>query len=205
MSRAVIASMLLCSAVLQPALAADDIEQRKNASIQASKVLVNELSSVLKKQIKASGPAEAINVCRELAPSITGRISNANGWKMTRVSQRYRNSLLGMPDAWEKDVLQKFEQRRQAGEDLKQVAYSEVVIEPSGEKYFRFMKALPTGEVCLTCHGNKDTIPEAVQQKLNLLYPLDQATGFSTGDLRGAISIKQPMSLPLVKDGIGWE
>ena len=200
-----IKSVLLCAVFINQAMAADEIEKRKQASMQATKVLVSELSSVLKKQIKASGPADAINVCRELAPSITGRISNANGWKMTRVSHRYRNALLGMPDDWEKSVLQKFEKRKQDGEDLKKMVYTEVVTDASGDQYFRFMKAMPTGEVCLTCHGSKDNIPDAVQAKLNLLYPLDQATGFAKGDLRGAISIRQPMSLPLVSQGIGWE
>ena len=200
-----IVTILLGALATSPVLAADDVEQRKKASMQATKVLLTELSSVLKKQIKASGPAEAINVCRELAPSITGRISNANGWQMTRVSHKYRNSLLGMPDGWEKSVLKKFEQRKKAGESLKTMAYSEVVTDPTGEKYFRFMKALPVKEVCLTCHGSKKDIPAGVQTKLNLLYPLDKATGFKKGDLRGAISIRQPMNVPLRKEGIGWE
>jgi hypothetical protein len=187
------------------AFASDDIDKRAKAAKHASQTLVKELGGVLKKQIREAGPAEAIKVCRELAPSITGRISNANGWRMTRVSHRYRNALLGMPDEWEKAVLKKFQQRKQKGEDFKTMAYYEVVAEASGDRYFRFMKALPTKEVCLTCHGSKDSIPESVQAKLNTLFPLDQATEFNKGDLRGAISIKQPMNIPLVTDGIGWE
>lgn len=197
--------LIPCLFMMHSMAAADDIEKRKQASMQATKALITELGGVLKKQIKTAGPAEAIKVCREVAPGITGRISNANGWKMTRVSHRYRNALLGMPDAWEKSVLQKFEKRRQAGEDLKTMAYSEVVTDAAGDRYFRFMKALPTGEVCLTCHGSKDTIPPAVQEKLQALYPMDRATGFSKGELRGAISIKQPMHVPLVKGGVALE
>jgi hypothetical protein len=41
--------------------------------------------------------------------------------------------------------------------------------------------------MCLGCHG-KNIAPE-VQAKLDELYPEDQATGFSEGDLRGAFVI----------------
>jgi hypothetical protein len=205
MLKTVVAPMLMLSMAAGQAFAGEDIDKRIDAAKHASQTLVKELGGVLKKQIKEVGPAEAINVCRELAPSITGRISNANGWKMTRVSHRYRNALLGMPDEWEKSVLENFQKRKNNGNGFETLAYYEVVTEASGDRYFRFMKALPTKEVCLTCHGGKDNIPEAVRAKLNLLYPLDQATGFKKGDLRGAISIKQPMNVPLVSDGIGWE
>jgi len=205
MSKAIVASLLLSALLVNTASAADDLEKRKQAAVQASKTLVTELGGVLKKQIKTAGPAAAINVCRERAPSITGRISNANGWKMTRVSLRYRNALLGMPDAWEKSVLQDFEKRQQAGEDLKTMAYSAVVTDAAGDRYFRFMKALPTGDVCLTCHGSKASIPAPVQAKLDQLYPMDQATGFAKGELRGAISIKQPLSVPLVNKATGGQ
>jgi hypothetical protein len=67
------------------------------------------------------------------------------------------------------------------------------------------MKALPVKQPCLSCHGEKDNIAEPVQAKIKSLYPLDAATDFKLGDLRGAISIKQPMKLPLVEEGIGWE
>jgi hypothetical protein len=205
MLKSTTALLLFTTLISQSVMAADELEKRKQASIQASKTLVTELSSALKKEIEANGPAEAISVCRELAPAITGRISNANGWRMTRVSHRYRNALLGMPDAWEKSVLADFQKRQQAGEDLKTMAYSEVVTDASGDKYFRFMKAMPTGEICLTCHGSKDTIPQPVQDRLHTLYPLDQATGFKKGELRGAISIKQPMAVPLVNAGVVGE
>ncbi len=205
MLRAFSLSMLMLTVSAGPAFADDDIDKRVQAAKHASQKLVKELGGVLQKQIKEAGPAEAIKVCRELAPSITGRISNANGWKMTRVSHRYRNALLGMPDEWEKSVLKKFQERKRNGEGIKTMAYHEVVTEASGDRYFRFMKALPTKDICLTCHGNKNTIPESVQVKLDSLFPMDQATGFEEGDLRGAISIKQPMNIPLVSDGIGWE
>ena len=44
---------------------------------------------------------------------------------------------------------------------------------------------------CLACHGSK--IAPEVSDKLKALYPKDQATGYKTGDIRGAFSIRQTM------------
>ena len=49
------------------------------------------------------------------------------------------------------------------------------------------MKAIPTDDVCLTCHGKQ--IPEKLSAQLEKLYPDDQATGFSKGDIRGAFTV----------------
>ena len=53
------------------------------------------------------------------------------------------------------------------------------------------MKAIPTGELCLVCHGTQ--IAPQVLEKLDALYPRDEARGFSAGDIRGAFTITQPM------------
>jgi hypothetical protein len=36
-------------------------------------------------------------------------------------------------------------------------------------------------------------MPEGVKARLQAEYPLDQATGYSVGDLRGAVVIKRPL------------
>ena len=66
--------------------------------------------------------------------------------------------------------------------------YSEVTTH-NGKKVFRYMKAIPTGDVCLSCHGSN--INEPVANKINSLYPDDKAKGFSKGDIRGAFTIIQ--------------
>jgi hypothetical protein len=43
------------------------------------------------------------------------------------------------------------------------------------------------------CHGPVAQIPPAVQDGLRQRYPFDAAVGYAAGDLRGAVSIKQPM------------
>ena len=53
------------------------------------------------------------------------------------------------------------------------------------------MKAIPTGDVCLMCHG--EHIAPDVHEKIKSLYPKDLATGYERGELRGAFTIKLPM------------
>jgi hypothetical protein len=53
------------------------------------------------------------------------------------------------------------------------------------------MKAIPTGAVCLACHG--ETIAPPIAAKINELYPQDQATGFREGDLRGAFVVTKTL------------
>jgi hypothetical protein len=139
--------------------------------------------------MKAGGPVNAIQVCNTRAPAIAAGFSGQKGWTVARTSLKYRNPD-NAPDAWERKVLEQFEERKANGEDPKQMVYAEVV-EDGRTKIFRFMKAIPTGPVCLACHGEK--IDAAVEAEIQALYPDDQARGFNAGDIRGAFTITQPM------------
>ena len=65
------------------------------------------------------------------------------------------------------------------------------VLTADGKSVFRYMKAIPAGELCLTCHG-KDIAPD-LAAKIRERYPKDRAIGFSLGEIRGAFTITQPM------------
>ena len=173
-------------------LAADELAEREQAARQASGEFVKQLGGALKKALTEGGPESAISVCRDIAPQITGKISRDNGWRMTRVSSKVRNPLLGMPDAWEQKVLADFEARAGQGEKYADMLFNEVV-EESAVRYYRFMKPIPIQPLCLTCHGSDEQLPEGVKAKLASDYPMDRARGYRVGELRGAVSIKQPM------------
>jgi hypothetical protein len=53
------------------------------------------------------------------------------------------------------------------------------------------MKAIPTAELCTTCHGSN--LDPAIAARLAELYPADRATRFAVGDIRGAFTIEQLM------------
>ncbi|HKJ10184.1 MAG TPA: DUF3365 domain-containing protein [Gammaproteobacteria bacterium] len=177
-------------------VAADDMSGREQAARDATTAFLQQLGGTLKREMKAGGPSSAIKVCREVAPRLAGDLSRENGWRVTRVGTRVRNPLLGMPDAWEQKVLDRFQDRVAKGESMQTLSFSEVVTEPEG-RYFRYMKAIGTQPLCLTCHGAPEQIPAAVREVLSSDYPLDRATGYQAGQLRGAVSIKQPLAIPL--------
>ncbi len=171
------------------AIASEDLTSRIDASRAAVKSFMTQLKGELQAGMKAGGPVNAISVCHTKAPEITSSVSKEKGWSIGRTSLKTRNPS-NKPDSWELAVLKKFEERKAAGEDPKKMEFAEVV-EADGKKTFRYMKAIPTGAVCLACHG--ESIKPEVKARLKELYPDDQATGFREGDIRGAFTIKQPM------------
>ena len=159
--------------------------------MEARKVIkqfATQLKGELKKAMKEGGPVNAISVCNEKAPKITDAVSASSGWTVARTSLKPR-ATANTPLPWERKVLEEFEARKAAGADPKTLDYSDVV-EEDGKKVFRYMKAIPTGKVCLNCHGGDNVKPEVVM-RLKTLYPSDQARGFKEGDIRGAFVLKK--------------
>lgn len=182
-------SIGVCIALLVPShgFAVEDTTGLERAASEVAMGFVRELGAAMTREMAKGGPTEAIKVCAELAPEIAGRLS--------RVGTRVRNPLLGMLDAWEQKVLGEFAERATKGEAFAGMTQSEVVTEPSG-RYYRFMKAIAVQPQCLLCHGPVATIPGEIQQRLKAQYPFDTATGYQAGELRGAVSIKQPFNEP---------
>ncbi len=185
--------MLVSSAVF-----ADELNEREQAADQVSEQFIKQLGGHLKKEMQANGPVQAINVCKEIAPEIANQLSIENGWSVSRVTTKTRNSLLGTTDMWEREALAEFEAAAAKGEKYSEMKKTAVVDE-DGQFYFRYMKPLAIKPVCLTCHGSEDQIPAPVKAELEKLYPFDKAKGYKQGELRGAVSIKQPMDVPLYK------
>ena len=154
------------------------------------KTFATSLQGELQAAIKEGGPVKAIAVCKERAPAIAQGLSDQTGWEVGRTSLKLRNPTLNAPDDWERQVMLRFDERRAAGEDVQTMAYAEVV-EKDGSKQFRFMKAVPTGEVCLACHGS--SIAPAIATTLDEAYPDDQARGYKLGDVRGAFTLSKPL------------
>ncbi len=184
-------ALAACAAVAAGAAQAQNEAARTEEARAIAASLATGLGSKLQEAIKSGGPAAAIGVCTSVAPTMTGAMSRQRGIKVTRVSLKVRNPLLGTPDAWEQGVLATFEARLARGEAPDKLEFAEVVSEPAG-KYFRYMKALPAQPLCLNCHGDPAGFSPEVREALARDYPADRATGYAVGQLRGAISIKQP-------------
>jgi len=169
---------------------AAELTQYTDESRAVAMPFLQQLGAENKKAISEGGLESALGVCKNIAPQMTGDASRQTGWKITRVSLKVRNPLLGTADAWEQKQLQRFAKRAAQGEKPETLEIAEIVQEPAG-KSFRYMKAIALQPGCLACHGEQ--IPENVQARLKTDYPHDQATGYSEGQIRGALSIKRPL------------
>lgn len=151
------------------------------------KAFGGELKPELKKAMKEGGPVHAVGFCHAAAPKIAMDLAKKTGWEVTRVSLKPRGAMAN-PDAWETQVLKNFETLKAQGEPVKKMEFSEVVHD-GGKATFRYMKPLPTGEVCLKCHG--ENVAEPIKQAIAKYYPQDQAMGYKQGDIRGAFSFSK--------------
>ena len=181
---------LLAAGAMQ--VAAQEDAARLEEARKMAGTMVQTLGGRLQAAIKEGGPAAAIGVCTTVAPTIAGELSRQNGVKLTRVSLKVRNPLLGTPDAWEQGVLQSFEARLAKGEPADKLEFAETVSEPAG-RYFRYMKALPVQPVCVNCHGEAANLAPEIKERIAREYPSDRATGYLPGQIRGAVSVKRPL------------
>jgi len=162
------------------------------ARADAARAGIRDFSQTLQRTLAAAlaegGPTAAIDVCRVAAPAIADSAAASHGLILARTALRVRNPD-NAPDAFEREVLERFAAAASAGEALETLEHATVIEDAAGVREFRFMKAIPMQEQpCTVCHGTR--IPEEVVAHLASAYPDDAATGFSAGDLRGAFSVR---------------
>jgi hypothetical protein len=152
------------------------------------------LGTALKARLEAavadSGLVGALAVCNIEAVPIAETISVEEGVLVGRTSLRIRNPR-NAPDDWERGILAEFAARREKGEDLAELDAWTVAESAEGHHTFRYMKAIPTAPLCLSCHGT--AVADQVATTINALYPEDAALGFAEGDIRGAFTVVKPL------------
>lgn len=158
-----------------------------------AKALMMQLGGKLKGEIAANGLEAAVGVCKIAAPQIAADLSVQTGSKVGRVGTRVRNAEAGTPDTWNAKALAAFAERMKQGEKPDAMEMSEVVADPSGKTYLRYAKAIAIQPMCLACHGSGSDIPDGVKARLQSEYPADKATGYSVGELRGAVVVMRPL------------
>ena len=181
--------LALAIMVSAAAMAAEPEPEPASPAKQAG-ALAQEFIGLLKPRLKQAmaegGPTRAIAVCADVAPGIADSLSTRSGWTVKRVSLKSRNASRAVPDGWERTVLLEFNRRQVAGEDAADISFGEVV----GGQY-RYMQAQGVEPMCLVCHGKG--LADDVEQTLRQYYPDDWATGYSLGQVRGAISLSRAL------------
>lgn len=187
--RIMLVAALLAGSALASPLAYDELI---DAAREATQRLTQQLAGELRREYEMSGTVRSVAVCKYLAPELSSAISRESGAQVRRVSLRVRNPALGSPDAWEQTVLLDFERRLSLGEAVDKIEYSEIVKEPLGSS-FRYMKAIPTSQSCIACHGPGEGMTPTISAQIAAEYPFDKATGHKVGSIRGAVSYKKPL------------
>lgn len=178
-------TLLAACCVAAAASDAGDTELELEARALAGQ-FVGELKPKLKQAMAEGGPTHAIEVCASVAPRIADSLSAASGWHVNRVSLKSRNASRAQPDPWERAVLQEFDQRQAAGELPANINYGD-----TSRGRYRYMQAQGVEAICLVCHGQELT--DEVRTTLEKYYPDDWATGYSLGQVRGAISLSKDL------------
>ncbi len=164
---------------------AAELEKARTATAAFAGALKSELISAM----QAGGALSAIEVCNTRAGDIASKISMEQGMYLSRVSLKNRNPG-NAPKHWQKPVLESFDIRHAKGTDPAMLTWHEVAETEQGRE-FRFMKAIPTGGLCLQCHG--PAVAPEVAEKLSALYPEDKATGYLAGEIRGAFVVTREL------------
>jgi hypothetical protein len=173
-----------------PTAAASVASASSDGDAGYARQLAGRFGDALKKELtaglNAGGPVAAIAVCSDKAPGIADSLAMKEGWSVRRTSLKLRNPD-NAPDAWERAVLERFERDAKSGKAIDSLEVHEIVDE-NGQRAFRYMKAIGTPALCISCHGG--SIDDAVTAALDERYPRDQARGFGVGDVRGAFSVR---------------
>lgn len=149
------------------------------------------LLEMLQEEVAKGSFHGAIAACSDKAPKMAAAASQNTGWAIRRVSLKNRNPK-AVPDAWERAALEDFDRRQAAGESGAAMEKVEIVTE-GGQRTLRYMKALPTQKLCLSCHGGPEQMSPEAKAKLGEIYPNDKATGYAEGQIRGALTVKRPL------------
>lgn len=163
-------------------------QQTDAALLAESRALTDELGrrllAALTETLGSSGAVTAIAVCKDLAPQIASDIARRSGAKIGRTSARLRNPG-NVAEAWQAEVLDAFAAALGRGESAADLEYFARV---DGSAHY--MRPIVAGGICLECHGMQ--IGDDVAAALDEHYPHDRATGYASGELRGAFVVVWP-------------
>lgn len=136
------------------------------------------LSTQLKAAMQEGGVQQAVAYCQLAALPITDSLSEVYQADIRRVTDRPRNPQ-NAASAAEVEMMQAYKKQLAQEESI-----APQVVEVDG--HTRFYAPIVLMDLCQKCHG---TVGETIQADdyafIQERYPADQATGYTSGDLRG--------------------
>lgn len=145
-------------------------EEQQAKLLAAKEALFNKLSNRLMEVMAAQGPAVAIDICKLDAPTFAEQVGKEHHVLIGRTGVRLRNPK-NLAPYW--------------AQQLVTDRLSTPVFASLSNGHSIALLPIKLQSQCLMCHGPADSLLPDVKKKLASQYPLDQATGFSEGELRG--------------------
>jgi len=160
-------------AELQPAI------QRGDLVIVA---IQNATSAELTSALASGGPGDAIQVCHISATTLIHRLGREEGIAAGRTSARLRTPS-NAPKPWAAPIVKQYA-------DAKATTVAGFAVD-LGDKV-GVMRPIAHRAICSPCHGVEEKLNPRVRAELKDRYPVDGATGYKDGDLRGWIWVEVP-------------
>jgi len=169
---------------VQAAISAQSVEEirrqeRQRVVIARADAAIAELQTTLIGRLKAElgkgGPKAAVTVCRDEAQQLTASIGAKHQIELGRTSHLVRNSS-NAPRAWAASYVASY-----AGAKAQGAAPAVFEV---GDRV-GVLRPIGTMDMCLMCHGPRETVQATIGEVLKTSYPADRAVGFAAGDLRG--------------------
>ena len=162
----------------------ENLKQVVQTGKKSSQLLLKTLGKNMKKNMKAGGPMKALDFCSQEAYNLTEKVNKQlpKGVHVKRISMKFRNPA-NQPSADETVVLEALQKLKSADVILPK----QIVQKVDGNTYKYYKPLVINKKVCLKCHGDiKDVeLRRAIAER----YPIDKATHYKMGDLRGAIVV----------------
>jgi len=152
--------------------------EQKNTAIAAKDALFAKLSGRLMSVMQSDGPAQAVSVCKSEAPAFGEQVEQEFGVEIGRTSFKLRNSTNTVPD-WASEFVT--------------ARTAEPTFVSLSDNRLGALFPIRLKQKCTVCHGERDSLSEEVRAALDLQYPVDEATGFKEGDLRGWFWVDVPV------------
>ncbi len=163
----------------------EELESVVKTGQEVSATLLKTLGKNLQEKMKSGGPMAAAEFCTTKAYALTESVDEQYGGDVhvKRISLQERNPA-NQAENDERTVLESLDKLQKSG-----VVLPPYVVERVGKESYKFYKPLTINkQVCLKCHG--DIVNnKPLSQFLAKTYPHDKATGYSMGDLRGAVVV----------------
>jgi hypothetical protein len=192
--RAALAALagIAATAILASSIYIQRAPARPDLSAEAAgivKAYSESLLDGLKGAVAASGPAGVVAFCRDQAPAIAAEIAQRTGWTIGRTSLHTRNPAAA-PDGYERTVMAGFAELVAVGTPVAALKESDV-LGHEGAQVFRYVQAIPAGEVCRACQG----LGMASEAKAGVkdLAPDDAATGDGLGASCGVFTLSKAL------------